>query len=198
MTWKRTRQPAIASLMRREVAAVVDSLPFLLLTFLTRHARNTRSRHRCDAAITVLDAGYTIGLTTWFGRTPGQMLVGISVVDGQTRKPPRWSRSAIRWTVASLPYPLVTLLPVLRWQQPRRRHHQFRTGGGDEQHDDERELDHEPRVRSTFAGRGFRVLSKAFNVGDFLLAMSDPERRGMGDRASGTVVVEAPRRRSIG
>jgi uncharacterized RDD family membrane protein YckC len=199
---RRGRRPAIASLARREAAAALDALPFLLVAFLSRHAAEGRARYRWDAVITTLDAGYTIGLTTRFGQTPGQMLVGIRVVEAQSWGRPPWTRSAIRWAVAGLPYPLTTVLPLLRSmfrpEQLGQRHRRFEGEHGHGQRDDEqRRLDHQHRV-SPFAGRGGVVLTKAFGAADFVLALSDPARRGVGDRAAGTVVIEARRERSAG
>ena len=202
IAWRRTRRPPVASLMRREAAAAVDALPFLLVAFLSRHAPDARRRYRWDAALTVADAGYTIGLTTWLGQTPGQMLVGVRVVDGRSGGRPPWTRSAVRWAVAGLPYPLVTLFPFRRSlpgpKQLGRPLDRRRSENGDGQRDDAlNRLDQQRRV-SPFALREGHVVTKALGAADFLLALSDSRRRGVGDRAAGTIVVETRRGRPTG
>ncbi len=187
--------------MRREAAAAVDALPFLLVAFLSRHVPDVRARYRWDAALTAVDAGYTIGLTTWLGQTPGQMLVGVRVVDARSGGRPPWTRSAVRWAVAGLPYPLVTLFPFCRstlsQEQPGRPLDRFRRENGVGQRHDELSRLGQQRCVSPFGRLGL-VVTKALGVADFLLALSDSMRRGVGDRAAGTIVVEARRGRPTG
>jgi uncharacterized RDD family membrane protein YckC len=193
--WRRVRRPTIASLGRREAATAIDALPFLVAAFLYRHS-DDRQRHRWDVALTVLDAGYTIGLAVCVGQTLGQRLVGIRVVDAQSLERPPWTRSAIRWAVAGLPYPLATLLPplrsMLRLQPPERdvyRHRQHRDG--DEQADEEWiELESRHPAYPVLAYTG-TILTRALGAADLLLALRDPSRRGLGDRAARTIVVKA-------
>lgn len=198
---RRTRRPPIASLMRREAAAAVDALPFLLVAFLNRHAPDARARYRWDAALTAVDAGYTIGLTTWLGQTPGQLLFGVRVVDARSGGRPPWTRLAVRWAVAGLPYPLITLFPFWRStlspEQAGRPLDRLLSESGDGQrHDELSRLGQQRRVAPF--GRLGLVVTKGLGVADFLMALSDSMRRGVGDRAAGTIVVEARRGRPTG
>jgi uncharacterized RDD family membrane protein YckC len=194
--WRRVRRATIASLGRREAAAAIDALPFLLLAFRVRGS-GERQRHCWDLALTALDAGYTIGLTAWLGQTLGQRLVGIRVIDARSLERPTWTRSAIRWAVAGLPYPLATVLPPLRSmlhseQQGRDIHglHGKRRDGDGQEEEELIELNRQHRTPPYARDTGM-ILTRALGAADVLLALRDPLRRGLGDRAARTVVIEA-------
>ena len=166
------------------MAALTDALPFVAASFLSRGA-DVRGRRRRELALTALDAGYTIGLTAWLGRTPGQMLAGIRVVDGRSRERPPWTRVALRWAVGGLPYPFITLLPAV----------------GPEPHQAQQadaQLKEAPHHAAPASRPVWRIVTKAFSTADFVLAVRDPLRRGLGDRAARTVVMETGHRRRAG
>jgi uncharacterized RDD family membrane protein YckC len=178
------------------VAGTIDTLPFLAVVLLTRRA-HIRAQHRWDVALFALGAAYTIGFTIRFGQTLGQMMMGIRVVDANSRQPPRWTQVMVRSALSAFPYGYATLLPpsrsALRMEELKPEIQRLQH----EHHDDPRRRDEElvalyrRRGISPFAGILRALLIEAVADAELFLTLRDADRRGLGDRAAKTLVIRS-------
>ncbi len=108
-------RPVIAPLWKRAVAALIESLPFVVLALAVPKRTPTARRRRRGVgrlAALALSGAYHISLTAKRGQTLGQMVLGIRVVDAKTAAVPTPRQSAVRWAVATVPDALARLVPL--------------------------------------------------------------------------------------
>ncbi|MEA2828090.1 MAG: hypothetical protein QOG43_2529, partial [Actinomycetota bacterium] len=148
------------------------------------------------------DALYTVGFMAAVGQTPGQMAMGIHVVDRRSGAPATWTQIGVRWLVSALlrQGPKLLLPPPPAADGERRRALQADVKKLELEHgDDPQRLNQALLDRyGRFAGRPARLVRVALSLlagsADHLVMLGDPLRRCLHDRAAGTIVVEAARR----
>ncbi len=106
--------PVIAPLWKRGMAALIESMPFVVLALAVPGQTPTGQRRRrgFGLAALALSGAYHISLTAKRGQTLGQMVLGIRVVDAKTAAVPTPKQSALRWGVATVPDALARLMPL--------------------------------------------------------------------------------------
>jgi hypothetical protein len=105
-----------ASRGRRTAAAVVDLVPFL--PFVALGLRRTRAGGRVTIRqrllVRSMQAGYFTVTTSVLGGSPGQLMMGLRVVDADTMQRPTWRQAFLRWAVDAVPTFLLQVLTSLR------------------------------------------------------------------------------------
>jgi uncharacterized RDD family membrane protein YckC len=192
-------ESGIASLPRRVLAGTIDAVPFTAIVLLTRRA-DVRRRHRWDVFLVALEGIYGMGFTARFGQTPGEMIMGIRVVDADSRERPPWRRVVVRWAAAGFPFRLAMLLPpsrsALRLEELRPEIQRLQHVHQDDRRRRDEEviaLYHRHDV-SPLAGILRAVLVEALDGVNLVLGLRDARRRGLADRAANTIVIRLPAR----
>jgi uncharacterized RDD family membrane protein YckC len=191
-----------APLSRRFLAQTLDGLlllpPALLLRRFPRQP-STRSR---GVALIAADALYTVGFVGALGQTPGQMAAGVSVVDRRSGRPPTWRQAIVRWLVSTLVRQVskrfVPPIPPADVERVRTLKNDIQRleleHGDDQQRLNEELLDLYGRFGGSPAkGLGRVALSLFGELTDLVIILLDPLRRGLNDRAAGTIVVSTLR-----
>ena len=156
-------------------------------------------RRALPLSITAIHFLYEVGSTGLWGRTPVMAVSGIRVVDLATGRPPTWRQSTVRWAVPWLADGLSR--PLVRWVT-RRGNAELEAVEPERQRvaakyqDDPQQralaltaLYKDPGVnpmKGCLAASGLETLRVLVLYGT---ALWDPLRRGLCDRAAGTVVV---------
>jgi hypothetical protein len=103
-----------APLAKRAAAASLDAVPLLALGLaLVRHARGKPPYARIGLPA-ALQAAYFIAPTAMSGGTPGQLIVGLRVVDAATGRMPNWRQSLFRWALWAVPGLIVRMVVAVR------------------------------------------------------------------------------------
>ena len=164
-----------------------------------RAGRPPSRRH--NVVVLAADALYTVGFTAGVGQTPGQMAMGIRVVDRRSGGPPTWTQVTVRWLVSAV----LSQVPWLLFPPPfadaeRHRELQSEMKRLEVEHADDRQRLNEELLDlyrrsggSPAKGLGRVALSLLGGSADHLVTLRDPLRRCLHDRAAGTIVVEAAR-----
>lgn len=199
---------SVAPPWKRVVAGLLDSLPVLILALPSMLAgrrkdgsRSVPGRRLAAVAAIAASGAYEIPLIATQGRTLGQRMVGIRVVDEGDGTVPTVYRAAVRWALASAPQGLARLVPMsagagatMADLQPeidrlRRDHHR-----------DRRKLNR--ALMTLFEEQGVnpardllavlvRVLpALALSGAIHAPALLGPRHRGLHDRVAGTIVVQ--------
>jgi uncharacterized RDD family membrane protein YckC len=145
-------------------------------------------------------AAYLLVPTVLSAGTPGELLLGLRVVERSSGRPVGWRRAAIRWAVAALPS---ALLRTLLRARATRRVEAVNSGKDEREAElarlaDELAGDEEALERAALevlkgayprSGCALPVLVTAGRVALTVAAVRDPWHRSIGDRVAGTVVV---------
>ena len=200
-------RPVIAPLWKRGMAALIESLPFVVLAVAVpgRTPTGRRRRQGFGLGALALSGAYHISLTAKRGQTLGQMLLGIRVVDAKTAAVPTFKQSALRWAAATVPDALARLMPLsgraeatlagITDLQPEidrltRRHEGDRERLNEELMRLYKEADLNPL--GACLPMVLRALpSLAISCALYLPVLQGSQRQALHDRFAGTVVIEA-------
>ena len=197
---------SVAHPWRRVAGYAIDSavsgVPFLAFALRRRHPPLHRRGLTFPVGSMAVDAAYTVGTTTLFGRTLGQRLMGLRVVDQVSGGPPGWRQAAVRWAIPAVgqlgavwlaPVPLSRLSKLEKLEPEATRLRQEHRGDRKKRNEALMSL-YKERGLDPFGSFGSFVLRVVPGVAYHALVcggvLRAPTRQGLHDRAANTLVVQ--------